>query len=95
MMGDPSAVDVCIGYGPDASSEAIKQHPQAAPEGLQTSAGPEPMRGADILRSSHEGLAALVSEIGQHVSDVEPETEARKRPRRTISAEGAKENRHR
>ena len=56
---------------------------------------PASARQPDALRSSHEGLAALVSQIGQHVGEADPEQEARKRPRRAISAEGAKENRHR
>ena len=55
---------------------------------------PASARQADALRSSHEGLAVLVSQIGQHVGEADPEQEARKRPRRAISAEGAKENRH-
>ena len=82
-------IDAPVSLGANTKSE------QRAPTRSQKGTGSEPMRGAAILRKSHEGLAALVSQIGQHVSDVEPENEARKRPRRTISAEGAKENRHR
>ncbi len=81
--------------GPHGPSQAATEPRQDASGRLQAGAGSEPLRGAAILRKSHEGLAALVSQIGQHVSDTEPEYEARKRPRRTISAEGAKENRHR
>ncbi|KAK9840064.1 hypothetical protein WJX74_002785 [Apatococcus lobatus] len=61
---------------------------------MAANAGPS-ARQPDILRRSHEGLATLVNEIGQHVAETDPEQEARKRPRRTTSADGAKENRHR
>lgn len=65
------------------------------PRQVTGSVRPASARQPDALRSSHEGLAALVNEIGQHVGEADPEQEARKRPRRAISAQGAKENRHR
>ena len=88
--------------GVNEVSKAAAQQPAEGfpPAGLTQEAGPvrpASARQPEALRRSHEGLAMLVSEIGQHVAEVEPdpEQEARKRPRRAISAEGAKENRHR
>ena len=63
----------------EVSNAAAQQPAEGSPGiGLRQEAGPVRPASArlpEALRRSHEGLATLVSEIGQHVAEVEPDPE--------------------